>query len=322
MTERKTNLPPLNALKAFHSAMRKKSLRAAANELSVTPQAVSQQIKLLENFVQVKLFTKDGRSIQPTKDAVVLAGYVENGFSEIAEGIRRIDRGRSSDRINLNVTTYFATRYLIPRLDAFRKVKPNCDLRLSTKLETPDFVRDEIDAAIQWGYDGNWGDLQASLLARDHKIICCSPDLPTKALPLSVPQDLTRHTLLNVGVPNTLWEDIQEYLQVDKPENGSAIVLDDASSMRRATLAGMGVGLISSPDAEQDIRSGELIAPFGKQILAGFPKDRVPGFYLVLPKPRRQIDVVASFCKWVQGEDWGADMDDLFPDDMKKGPVS
>lgn len=303
MTGHRTKLPPLNTLKAFHAVMTQDSLRAAAAALSVTPQAVSQQIKLLEIHVQVKLFTRHGRTTQPTKDAVILARYVERGFDEFVEGMRQIGKHRSPDRINLNVTPYFATRYLIPRLDSFRRLQPNCDLRLSTKIETPDFVRDEIDAAIQWGYDDGWPDQHSSLLARDHKIICCAPGLIKEGRPLSSPADLIHHTLLNVSVPNSLWGDILAHLEVDVPDPGS-ILFDDASSMRRATLAGMGVGLISGPDADDDIKSGELTAPFGRNLLAELPEHKVPGFYLVYPKMREQVDIVAAFCAWIEDEEW------------------
>ena len=92
----KLRLPPLNALRAFHAVARHKSLRQAADELFVTPQAVGQQIKLLEDALQVTLFERKGRSIEPTESAVLLAHYVEAGFNEFAEGVRRITRDAGS----------------------------------------------------------------------------------------------------------------------------------------------------------------------------------------------------------------------------------
>lgn len=304
MTGRRIKLPPLNTLKAFDAVMRHGSLRAAAEDLAVTPQAVSQQVRLLEAYIQVPLFTRQGRTIAPTKDAMVLSRYVESGFKDFADGLRLIGRQRSTDRINLNVTPYFATRYLIPQLDVFRRLKPNCDLRLTTRIDTPDFDRDEIDVAIQWGYGNDWGGLQTSLLTRDHKIICCAPSILKDGPPIVHPADLVQQTLLNVGVPNSLWRDILAHLGVENPQPGSAVLFDDASSMRRATLAGMGIGLISAPDAADDIKAGDLIAPFGLDVLAEFPEDLVPGFYLVLPNPSLDIEIVTAFCNWIKAEDW------------------
>jgi len=304
MTGRRNKLPPLNTLKAFDAVMRHGSLRAAAEDLAVTPQAVSQQVRLLEAHIQVSLFTRHGRAIAPTKDAVVLSRYVESGFKSFADGLRLVGRQRSTDRINLNVTPYFATRYLIPQLDGFRRLKPGCDLRLTTRIDTPDFDRDEIDVAIQWGYGDDWDGLQTSLLTRDHKVICCAPSILNDGPPLTEPGDLVRHTLLNVGVPNSLWRDILAHLHVEAPRPDSAVLFDDASSMRRATLAGMGIGLISAPDAVDDIKSGDLVAPFGLDALAEFPEDLVPGFYLILPTTGLDIEIITAFCDWIRSEDW------------------
>lgn len=304
MTGRRNKLPPLNTLKAFDAVMRTGSLRAAADDLAVTPQAVSQQVRLLEAHIQVPLFVRQGRAIAPTKDAMVLSRYVESGFKDFTDGLALVGRQRSSDRINLNVTPYFATRYLIPQLDLFRRLKPACDLRLTTRVDTPDFERDEIDVAIQWGYGDDWDGLQTSLLTRDHKVICCAPSIIDEVHPLAEPGDLGRHTLLNVGVPNSLWRDILAYMGVEAPRPDSAVLFDDASSMRRATLAGMGIGLISAPDAVDDIKAGDLVAPLGFDALAAFPEDLVPGFYLVLPQAGLDIEIVTAFCNWIKAENW------------------
>lgn len=300
MSSNRFRLPPLNALKAFHAAARHGSIRGAADELLVTPQAVSQQIKLLEDTLQVTLFERRGRTIEQTEAAVLLARYVEAGFDELAEGVRRVTTKKYHDRITLNVSPYFATRYLLPRLESFRESVPKSDLRMTTMVETPDFKRDDIDVAVQWGY-GDWGDLEADLLIKDHKVICCTPEL---AAQIKVPEDLAHHRLLHPVLENTLWMDIFDYLDVDSPEAFSELAFHDAATMRRATLSGMGVGLISSVDAQSDIRAGDLVAPLGEGVLLEMPSDQVPGFYLVLPRAHRRVGGVANFCDWVVEQNW------------------
>ena len=76
--------------------------------------------------------------------------------------------------------------------------------------------------------------------------------------------------------------------------------------MRRATLAGLGVGLISTIDAQEDLENGKLVAPLGSDVLKDMPADQIPGFYLVLPKAHRRVRPIAAFCKWLESEDWGA----------------
>lgn len=293
-------LPPLNALKAFHAAARHGSIRSAADELLVTPQAVSQQIKLLEDTLQIQLFERRGRTIEPTEAAILLSRYVEAGFEELAEGVRRVTSKKYQDRITLNVSPYFATRYLLPRLESFREFVPNSDLRMTTMVETPDFKRDDIDVGVQWGY-GSWSDLDAELLLKDHKVICCTAEL---AEHIRSPQDLASQRLLHPVLQNSLWTDILEALDVEPPNESSQLAFHDAATMRRATLSGMGVGLISRVDAENDVRAGDLVAPLGNELLLGMQSENVPGFYLVLPRAHRRVSGIASFCDWILSQDW------------------
>ena len=300
MNQSRLKLPPLNALKAFHAAARHTSIRAAADELLVTPQAVSQQIKLLEDTLQVTLFERRGRSIEPTEAAILLARYVDAGFEELAEGVRRVTNRKYKDRITLNVSPYFATRYLLPRLDTFREFVPQSDLRLTTMVETPDFARDDIDVAVQWGY-GHWGDLETVLLLKDHKVICCAPEVAAR---VHGPPDLLGETLLHPVLQNSLWEDILTFFGLETLQDGSEIAFHDAATMRRATLSGMGVGLISRVDAEGDIRAGDLVAPLGLDALLGMEVAQIPGFYLVLPRAHRRVSGVANFCNWITEQNW------------------
>ena len=300
MDPNRFRLPSLNALKAFHAVARHGSFRGAAKELSVTPQAVGQQVKLLEGTLQVTLFERRGRSVESTEAAVLLARYVDAGFEELSEGVRRVIRQKCRDRINLNVSPYFATHYLLPRLSGFRGLQPHSDLRMTTMVETPDFGRDDIDVAVQWGY-GDWGDLEATLLLMDPKVICCTPEL---AVRVKSRQDLARQRLLHPVLKNSLWSDILQFLDVEVPDDASELAFHDAATMRCATLSGMGIGLISRVDAEHDILAGDLVAPLGVDVLRDMPPEKVPGFYLVLPRAHRRASGITSFCDWVTEQNW------------------
>ncbi|MCY3875132.1 MAG: LysR substrate-binding domain-containing protein [Rhodobacteraceae bacterium] len=300
MDSNRFRLPSLDALKAFHAVVRHGSIRGAAKELSVTPQAISPHIKLLEDTLQVTLFDRRGRSIEATEAAVLLARYVEAGLGELSEGVRRVTRQKCRDRINLNVSPYFATRHLLPRLSGFRGLQPQSDLRMTTMVKTPDFGRDDIDVAVQWGY-GDWGDLEAALLLKDHKVICCTPEIAAR---IDSRLDLTDQQLLHPVLKNSLWSDILEFLDVEAPDDSPELAFHDAATMRCATLSGMGIGLISRVDAEHDIFAGDLVAPLGVDALHGMPPETVPGFYLVLPRAHRRVSGIARFCDWVTGQNW------------------
>ncbi|MFT4149042.1 MAG: LysR substrate-binding domain-containing protein [Paracoccaceae bacterium] len=299
MTQRPPRLPPLNALRAFHAVARHRSFRQAADELLVTPQAVSQQIKTLEDTLGVTLFHRKPRAVEPTEAAILLAHYVQAGFDEFAEGVRRVTRANARERINLNVSPFFATHYLLGRLVRFRDRMPGADLRLTTMVELPDFVRDDVDVSVQWGY-GDWPGLDATRLVADPKVICCTPAL---AETVATPADLTRHTLLEPVLDGSFWADVLEFLGAGAPETPSRLAFHDAATMRRATVSGLGIGLLSHAYAEEEIRAGRLAAPLG-DALAGMPQAKVPGFYLVLPRSHRRSRPVAAFCDWILAEDW------------------
>lgn len=300
MNNLSVRLPPLNALRVFWVVMRKGSFRAAADDLLVTPQAVSQQIKLLEDILSVPLFERKGRVIEPTEQAILLSHFVQAGFDEFTEGVRRVTNSTYRNRININVSPYFATRYLMARLERFRDRLPGADLRLTTMVELPDFASDEVDVSIQWGF-GAWKDLETTLLVRDPKIICCAPALAAK---IKSPADLPKLTLLHPVLARTLWTRVLRHLGLEQPDLAGEIEFQDAATMRRGAISGIGVGLVSKIDALEDLKTGRLVAPLGTDILEDMNEKDIPGFYLILPKAHRRVKTVTTFCNWITAEDW------------------
>lgn len=293
---------PLNALRVFWAVIRKGSFRTAAADLRVSPQAVSQQIKLLEETLGVVLFERRGRVIEPTEAAILLSHFVQAGFDEFAEGVRRVSATGERNRININVSPHFATRFLIPRLEVFRDRLPGADLRLTTMVDLPDFATDDVDVSIQWGF-GDWRDLDATLLVRDPKILCCAPALADQ---IRSPADLAGMRLLHPVKSGRLWSRVFEYFGMALPDAGGDIEFHDAATMRRGTLSGIGVGLVSRVDALDDLRAGRLVAPLGVEALTDMPDRDIPGFYLLLPRAHRRVRAIAAFCDWIVTEDWPA----------------
>lgn len=300
MTSAPARLPPLNALRVFHTVVRHRSFRAAADELSVSPQAVSQQIKLLEDTLGAELFERRGRAIVPNEKAILLAHFVQAAFDELAEGVRRVAKSDTRNRINVNASPYFATRYLLDRITRFRETCPDADLRLTTMVDLPDFVADDVDVAIQWGY-GGWRGCETTLLLRDYKVICCTPELARK---ITGPETLRDLPLLHPVLSPELWPNVLRHLGLADRTGKADMQLQDAATMRRATLAGLGIGLISTIDAAEDLKLGKLVAPFGPDVMHRMPQDQIPGFYLVLPKAHRRVKTIAAFCRWIEAEGW------------------
>lgn len=293
-------LPPLNSLKVFWVVMQHGSFRDAANELLISPQAVSQQIRLLEDILGVSLFERKARIIVPTEQAVTLFPFVKAGFNELSEGIKRISRSNYRSSININVSPFFATHYLMERLNIFCEQLPDANLRLTTMTKFPDFAADEIDISIQWGF-GKWEGYDSALLVRDPKIICCAPEIAEK---IKSEKDLSHLPLLHPVHARSLWSTVLSYLGIGEHEVSKKIQFQDADTMRRAAISGLGVGLISQIDALDDIQKGLLTAPLGVQALADMPEDEVPGFYVVLPRSHRRVSIINRFWLWITSEKW------------------
>jgi len=296
----RVKLPPLNSLRVFHAVVRHKSLREASEELLVSPQAIGQQVRLLEETLGIVLMEREGRSVRFTEKAITLSHYIQAGFDEFEEGVRRVTGPSTRARINLNVSPYFGTRYLMPRLAEFRTAVPEAEIGLTTMIDLIDLERDQIDLAVQWGYEDR-KDVISHLLIRDPKVICCRPEMAEEIRSAS---DLLRYSLLQPARSKRLWHDILTFLGVEIPELDRSLTFDDAATMRRAAQQGLGIGLISRLDAEEDIALGKLVAPLGVDALIGMPPEMVPGFYAITTKARLRTKHVAALHKWLLELNW------------------
>lgn len=142
---------------------------------------------------------------------------------------------------------------------------------------------------------------ESTLLLYDFKDICCTPNLASR---IAAPADLLTLPLLHPVLAEDLWSKVLRHLGIDGGMRPGDDRFSDAATMRRATLAGLGVGLLSTIDAAEDLKLGKLVAPFGRKVMQDMPREQVPGFYLVLPKAHRRVASIAAFCAWVESEDW------------------
>ncbi len=188
--------PPLKALLAFDVVSQSLNITRAADELCVTQSAVSQQIKIIEDYLGVQLLKKHGQGFKLTSIGKQYAQKINHAFDEIRQASQWLKA--ETDRsyiITLNMFTTFATRWLIPRLRDFKNLYPKYEVRIVTPIKNVDFSNEDIDAAIYAG-EGEWKNLTATYLFRDELTPVCSPKLlqrlNTKEL------DLTPYPLLHV----------------------------------------------------------------------------------------------------------------------------
>ncbi|MGP9655839.1 LysR substrate-binding domain-containing protein [Halomonas sp. AOP35-4E-18] len=290
-------LPSTNALRAFETIMKRKSVKDAADEIFLTPQAVRYQIKMLEELIGCELFIRNGNRLEPTFKATELFGYITQCLDTLEEGLTAVDK--DSNKLYLHVSPYYANHILIPRLHSFTEQHPHIDLRISIGAENTDFDTKDIDIAIQWGY-GKWSGFQAYPLMDDHKVIAATPDLLQKH-PIKSASDLMTHRLISPWVRNTLWLDIFDMLEVDQATLAEEFLyLHDNEAILKATLSGMGVGLVSRPEAIDAITAGDLVAPLGADLLGLLPYHKTPKFYLIRQNNKEESPLVKHFTRWAK----------------------
>ena len=182
MNDRK--FPPLNSLRAFEAAARHLSVKIAAEELCVTPGAVSQMLKILEDHLGVKLFERVNRGILLTQAGRDYLPPVRNAFRQIAEASRRVAISADTGILTFSVTPFFASAWLVPRLKSFQEAHPSIDLQVLTNSALVDFSRDGVDIAVRHGI-GRYPGLRSYRLVSVEMVPVAAPSLVER---LGVPE--------------------------------------------------------------------------------------------------------------------------------------
>ena len=193
-------LPPLNALRAFEAAARHLNFSRAADELSVTPGAVSQQIQNLEDYVGAALFKRTPKGLLLTDAAQTALPALREAFDRLAEAASLLTAAVDGRRLTLTAPPSFAAKWLVPRLGAFEQAHPQVDVWLSAGIELVDLTAGEVDIAIRYGA-GRYPGLEVKRLFSETVIPVASPD-HLQDNPLAEPRDLANHTLLHDGSPD------------------------------------------------------------------------------------------------------------------------
>jgi len=297
--EQRRRLPPLNALRAFEAAARHLNFSRAADELSVTPGAVSQQIQNLEDYVGVALFKRTPKGLLLTDPAQIALPALREAFDRLAEAASMLTAAVDGRRLTVSVAPSFAAKWLVPRLGRFEALHPLVDVWISAGMELVDFNSGEIDIAIRYG-SGHYAGLEVQRLMQETVIAVTSPEL-LAAHPLNQLSDLAGQVLLHDGSPDadescpdwTMWLAARGVTGVDGSRgprfNQSSLVIE-------AAVGGRGVALAKRALAQADLDAGRLVAPFQIATAVDF------AYYLVHPKAKGRLPQVKAFVAWVTAE--------------------
>jgi LysR family transcriptional regulator, glycine cleavage system transcriptional activator len=270
-------IPPLKALIVLEAAVRLGSFTLAADELSVTPGAVGQQIQKLEEWLGIALFVRQIRQVTPTAEGRAYCAQIQPALARIVEASRRVREARNKD-VRLSMPPSFAAKWFAPRMADFLVAHPHIALNLSTSTSLVDFELDAIDLAVRY-FNGVDATLSVHLLYADAAHLYCSPAY-AKQLKLKHPDDLQRATLLH----NTLhphwnaWFQQFSTLSEAQIENIAGLHVDQSLIAIEAAVRGHGVVLSSALLTQAEVANGSLIEPFELAV----PLSN--GYYLVHPR--------------------------------------
>src|SRR4051794_24156498 len=242
-------LPPLNALKTFEAAARSESFTHAAEELSVTQAAVSQQVKALEGVLGLTLFNRERQRLVITEAGREYLAVVRDALDRIAVGTDRLVQRRTSGVLTVSTSPDFAAKWLVHRLGRFAEAHPDIDLRVSATMHHVDFVREDVDLAIRHG-DGNWAGLSVVRLCSEQLFPVCSPKLASGRNRITTASDLLKFPLLRLDDWQT-WSRWFEAAGVTNP-GAPGPVLSRASMLIDAAVDGQGVDLVRTALAAWD----------------------------------------------------------------------
>lgn len=259
----------LNALRAFEASARHRSFSAAAAELNVTPAAVGQLVRTLEDWLGTPLFLRSSSGrvrLTPTETAERALPDIRAGFERLTLGMGRLKEGSTSGVLTVTVSPAFAAKWLLPRIDRFQTAWPDMDVRLDTNHKSVDFQAQRVDVGVRYGL-GEWPDLAADKLMDEEIYPVCSPRLLHQRGPLHQPNDLARETLIHDLSMNghkrfPTWETWMQKAGVTGAAITRGMQINNSAAVLQAAIEGHGIALARSIMAQDDLAAGRLVRLF------------------------------------------------------------
>jgi LysR family transcriptional regulator, glycine cleavage system transcriptional activator len=292
-------LPPLNAVRVFEATSRLSSAKLAAAELHVTPAAVSHQIKLLESHLGLPLFKRMNRQLILTEAGQRYAAILHKLFQQLTEETQKLTKNLRS-LLTITVEPAFAIYWLLPRIDQFKKLYPQIELRIAAGYERVDLIKSDVDIGIRWG-KGQYPGLSSILLFHNELYPVCSPALLKKKR-LRHPNDLKKYILLHetTAIAQPDYPDWRDWLRLagaTEVNSETGLYFETGYLLIQAAIDGQGVALERHALVAPAIKAGKLVQIFDLPI-----RETVNGYYLVFPTSRQNDTKIQAFLNWLKTE--------------------
>jgi len=288
---------PLNSLRAFEASARHQSFVKAAEELFVTPGAVSQQVKKLEEYLGVVLFKRMTRSVMLTDEGKILSEALGDVFFRLDKVMQDIKVSEHSRGIDLTVAPIFAIKWLVPRLSDFQTRHKKLDLRIVSAVNVIDFKQDGFDAAIRFS-NGQHPGCKSVKLFDEFLTPLCSPIYLQQHGPITQPEDLLDCVLLHddsvlLNQKPVTWTEWFDEAGVVNADTNRGPRFGQPDHALQAAINGLGVALGWQNMAQEDSQKGWLVAPLDLSI------KMEPAFYLVYPEAYEKEPKIQALQQWL-----------------------
>ncbi len=287
----KQRLPSLLAIRYFEAVGRNLSFTLAANELNVTQAAVSHQVRLLEQELGAKLFTRLHQRIELTKHGIELLEVATECFDKLSDVTNSMSGRTQASRIHLSVSPLLSAGILMPRIDEFLNQEKGTEIIFHHSLAPPSDREPSSDIKIFFSHTP-LNNESYEYLFKDGLIPMCVPAL-WRGHEDQTPVEYLQNVSIVHEFDYQWWEEWCERAGVDKSVVQRGIALDDPAVLENAALLGRGVILGSKRFLSDRLKSGELITPLGaKNSIAIY-------YYLFSGSAARRRDV-GKFAKWIR----------------------
>ena len=296
---------PVRGIAVFEAAARAVSFHAAAEELNLTPSAVSHQIRLLEETRGVKLFERVGRGVTLTAEGAEYARSIRPSIRRLRAATNQIKsrakKGRALEVVRIEIPPSLAHCWLLPRLAELLAQHRGIDIRVNAqgshlqgdRLPWPPLTDAPADLQIVYGDENLWADRASHLFTEDFQPLCAPAFLGSRALDRA--NQLLQHTLISTSRNAVTWEEWLNWQGIDLDENPvDSLQLDPSHLAIEAAVSGMGFILESTVLVQRQVSIGNLVAPF--------PHLGRPGlsYWLFAPAPRKAHSAVDAVIQWLR----------------------
>jgi DNA-binding transcriptional LysR family regulator len=285
---------PFRAISMFHAAARAGSIARAAQELGVTPSAISQQVHSLESYLGTALLIKDGRNVKLTEAGERFYDMIIGGIDQIVTATHALRGFRAVSVLTVRAAPSLASKWIMPRLAAFIDAHPQLEVRVDGTNEPTNFDREGVDVEIRHG-EGRWPGLFVEGLVEERFLPVCSPQY-AGAGSLS-PDDLLGRRLIHSVKSQVQWPHWFAALGMVPDRRWDRVLFDRSHMVIDGAVGGLGIALESEMLSWQELSDGRLVCPVARP-----PTIKAVTQWIVCPHDRLRLSKVRAFVEWIRAE--------------------